>query len=146
MGVIIDTSIWVDVERGRLAPVDVAACTGNEPVYAAPPILAELEYGVARAGTPSERQRRASAVARIRRKPCLIIDSETGVTFGRMAAELDSAGTPATHRIQDLWIAALAVQHNLKVLTRNTCDFDGIPGVQVIALPPQGPSVRERGA
>ena len=135
MGVIIDTSIWVEVERGRLAPADVAALTGEEPVYVAPPIIAELEYGVHRARTAAQRNRRASAVARIRKKPCLIIDVETGTTLGRLAADLDTGGRPATHRVQDLWLAALAVQHNLKVLTQNERDFRGIPGVELLVLP-----------
>lgn len=135
MGVIIDTSVWIDVERGRLAPGDVAAITGDEPVYLAPPVLAELEYGVRRAATPAQRQKRASALARIRRKPCLIVDGETGLTFGRLAADLDSAGTPHSYRIQDIWLAALAVQHGLKVLTGNPRDFEGIPGVEILAIP-----------
>lgn len=135
MGVIIDTSIWIDVERGRLAPADVAAVTGDEPVYMAPPVLAELQYGVQRAGTPAQRQKRASAFARLRRKPCLIVDGETGETFGRLAADLDAAGKPHTYRVQDLWLAALAVQHGLKILTRNRKDFEGIPGVHVVAMP-----------
>lgn len=135
MGVIIDTSIWIDVERGRLAPADVAAITKDEPVYLAPPVLAELEYGVQRARMPDQRHKRAAAVARIRKKPCLVTDAETGLTFGRLAAELDTAGHPSTHRIQDLWLAALAVQHNLKVLTQNPKDFQGIPGVAVLSIP-----------
>jgi predicted nucleic acid-binding protein len=135
MGVIIDTSVWIDVERGRLAPADVAAITGVEPVYLAPPVLAELEYGVHRARTPDQRQKRAAAVARIRKKPCLVIDAETGITFGRLAADLDTAGRPSTHRIQDLWLAALSVQHNLKVLTQNPKDFQGIPGLTVVPIP-----------
>lgn len=137
MGVIVDSSIWVDVERGRLAPGDVAAVTAEEPVYVAPPIIAELEYGVERATTPAQRNRRASAVARIARKPCLTIDGETGKTFGRLAADLDSSGRPHSHRVQDLWIAALAIQHNLKVLTQNRKDFEGIPGLTVIVMPGQ---------
>jgi len=134
MGVIIDTSVWVDVERGRLAPADVAAITGEEPAYLAPPVIAELEYGVQRAQTSDQRHKRAAAVARIRKKPCLVIDAETGVTFGRLAADLDSAGRPSTHRIQDLWLAALAVQHNLKVLTQNAKDFQDIPGLKVLII------------
>jgi len=134
LGVIIDTSIWIEVERGRLAPADVAALTGSEPVYLAPPVLAELEYGVQRARTADQRQRRAAAVARIRKKPCLAIDADTGLTFGRLAADLDTAGRPSTHRVQDLWLAALAVQHNLKVLTQNQKDFLGIPGLTVLSI------------
>lgn len=134
MGVIIDTSIWVDIERGRIAPADVAAVTGDDPVYLAPPIVAELEYGVWRAATPAQRNRRLAALARIKKKPCLIIDHETGATFGRLAADLDNAGRPHQFKVQDLWIAALAIQHNLKVLTHNTKDFAGIPGVGLLAL------------
>jgi predicted nucleic acid-binding protein len=138
MGVIIDTSVWIDVERGRLAPADVAALTGMEPVYLAPPVLAELEYGVHRARTPDQRHKRAAAVARIRKKPCLVIDAETGITFGRLAADLDTAGRPSTHRIQDLWLAALSVQHNLKVLAQNPKDFESIPGLTVLAIASDG--------
>lgn len=134
MGVIIDTSIWVDVERGRLAPADVAALTGDQPVYLAPPVLAELEYGIHRAKTLAQRHRRAAAVARIRRKPCLVIDADTGTTFGRLAADLDAKGRPSAHKVQDLWLAALAVQHNLALLTANTKDFAGIPGLSVLTL------------
>jgi len=140
MGVIIDTSIWIDVERGRLAPADVAAITGSEPVYLAPPVLAELEYGVHRARTPDQRQKRAAAVARIRKKPCLVMDAETGLTFGRLAADLDAVGRPSTHRVQDLWLAALAVQHNLKVLTQNQKDFLGIPGLTVLLISRAAPT------
>lgn len=135
MGVIVDTSVWVDVERGRLAPADVASVTGDEPVYAAPAVIAELEYGVHRARTAAQRNKRASAVARIKRKPCLVVDRETGVVFGRLAADLDARGKPSTYRVEDLWIAALAIQHNLKVLTRSKDDFEGIPGLEVLTIP-----------
>ena len=135
MGVILDTSIWVDVERGRLAPADVAAVTGEEAVYLAPPVIAELEYGVQRAATAAQRNRRAAAMARIRRKPCLIMDRETGALFGRLAAELDSAGRPHGYRVQDLWLAALALQHNLGLLTQNRKDFAGLSGLRVLVMP-----------
>ncbi len=134
MGVILDTSIWVDIERGRLAPRDVAALTGDEPVYVVPPVLAELEYGVHRAQTDDQRARRASALDRIRRKPCIVIDKDSASTFGRLSALLDNRGTPSTHRTQDIWIAAIAVQHNLKVLTRNRKDFENIPGLGVLVI------------
>lgn len=135
MGVIVDSSIWVDIERGRLAPADVAAVIGSEPVYATPPVIAELEYGVQRARTPAERNRRASALDRIKRKPCLVVDRDTGAVFGRLAADLDAAGRPHTYKVQDVWIASLAIQHNLGVLTRNEKDFSGIPGLRVITMP-----------
>jgi predicted nucleic acid-binding protein len=134
MGVILDTSIWIEVERGRLAPADVAAVTRDEPVYLAPPVLAEMEYGVQRTADPAQRHKRAAALARIRRKPCLVMDAETGVVFGRLAAELDASGRPAAGRVHDLWIASLAIQHNLAVLTLNTRDFSDIQGLKILAI------------
>ena len=72
---------------------------------------------------------------RIRRKPCLIIDRETGEFFGRLAADVDSRGRPSAHRINDLWLAALAIQHGMKLVTQNERDFADLPGVDLVALP-----------
>ena len=80
MGMILDTCIWVNVERDRLSPADVADRTGSEPVYLAPPVIAELEYGVHRAPDPAQKNRRAAALARIKRKPCLLMDKDTADT------------------------------------------------------------------
>jgi predicted nucleic acid-binding protein len=52
----------------------------------------------------------------------------------RVAADLDSAGTPAKHRLQDLWIAALALELGMKVLTRDEKDFDDVPGLDLISI------------
>ena len=134
MGVILDTSIWVDVERGRLAPAEVASVAGKEPIYLAPPVIAELQYGVERAPNADSRQRRAAALVRIRTNPCLIIDRETGEVFGRLAAELDSRGRPATHRVNDLWLASLAIQHGMRLITLNGKDFVDVPGLDLIVL------------
>ncbi len=134
MGVIVDTSVWIDVERKVLTHVEVAERIDNDHVYLAPQVVAELQYGVERAATPAQRERRHSALAKIRRKPCLIVDRDTGECFGRISAQLDQAGTPATHRIHDLWIAALAIQHGYRVSTRNANDFRDIPGLDFIVI------------
>ena len=102
MGVILDTSIWVDIERGRLAPGDVAAVTRAEPVFLTPVTIAELKYGVLRSRTPADRISRAAALARILNKPCLVMDRTTADLFGEIAAGLDSAGRAARYRVQDL--------------------------------------------
>lgn len=134
MGVIVDTSIWVNVERKVISHIDVSEVVNNDDVYLAPPIIAELEYGVSRAKTLAQKNKRLSAIAKIKKKPCLIIDKYTGELFGKLAAELDSMGKPAKYRVQDLWIAALAIQHNYKVLTQNEKDFIDIPGLDVVVL------------
>jgi predicted nucleic acid-binding protein len=134
MGVIVDTSVWIDVERRALTHVEVAERVENDAVFLAPQVVAELQYGVERASTPEQRNRRSSALAKIRRKPCLIVDRTTGEIFGQIAAQLDRTGTPATHRTHDLWIAALAIQHGYRILTRNAKDFQDIPGLDVVVM------------
>ena len=134
MGVIVDTSIWVSVERGHITPDQVADVTGNDAVYLVPPVVAELEYGVMRAQTEAQRNRRLAAVAKIKRKPSLMIDNETGEIFGRLAEYLDREGRPARHRVQDLWISALAIQYGYRVLTQNQKDFVDVPGVDVLPM------------
>jgi len=134
VGVIVDTSIWVGVERGRITPDRVAEVTGEDAVYLTPPVIAELEYGVQRAQTEAQQNRRLAAIAKIKRKPSLMIDSETGAVFGRLAEYLDRQGRPSRHRVQDLWICALAIQNGYRVLTQNVKDFTDVPGVDVLSL------------
>lgn len=54
--------------------------------------------------------------------------------FGSIAATLDGAGRPSTHRVQDLWIAALAIQYGFRVLTENEHDCVDVPGLAVVVF------------
>ncbi len=132
MGFLIDTCIWVDVERGALAPADVAAVTKDEPVYLSPVTIAELKFGAENAGTADIRQKRLAALARLKRKPVLLINEVTGEIFGDVAAHVSRKGSRHQYRVQDLWIAAQAIQHGLALLTHNRKDFDDIPGLQLV--------------
>ena len=59
MGFLIDTCIWIEVERGAVAPADVAQFTGDEPVFLSPVTLAELTFGVEMSKDPTIRLKRA---------------------------------------------------------------------------------------
>ncbi|MCU0579844.1 MAG: type II toxin-antitoxin system VapC family toxin [Desulfobacterota bacterium] len=135
MGFLIDTCIWVDVERGAVAPFDVGRFTGQEPVFLSPVTLAELTFGVEMGKDPAIRLKRAAALERLRRKPILVIDEFTGEIFGKMAAQLKITGRDHHYRIQDLWLASQAVQHGLKLLTRNEKDFIDLPGLDWVVFP-----------
>lgn len=134
MGVLIDTCIWVDVERGALAPGDVAALTGAEPVYLSPVTLAELRFGVEACADPGLKQRRAAALRRLQRKPILAIDAATGETFGSLAAQLRAARKGHRYRVQDLWLASQAIQHGLRLMTRNVRNFEDLPGLDLLPI------------
>jgi|WetSurMetagenome_2_1015567.scaffolds.fasta_scaffold135084_3 predicted nucleic acid-binding protein len=132
MGVIVDTCIWIDVERGTISPADVARYTKEEPVFISPVSIAELSYGSEIAATEAIRQKRLAALHRMKKKPSLNIDEETGEIFGSLAAHLKKAGRTADYRIQDVWIGSQAIQHGYRLLTRNRGDFQDIPGLDLI--------------
>jgi predicted nucleic acid-binding protein len=139
MGMIVDTCIWIDVERGTVSPADVARYTGEEPVFISPVSIAELAYGTENAPTQPLRQKRLAALNRLKKKPTLVIDEETGAIFGSLAAQLRKSGGNADFRVQDVWIASQAIQHGHRLLSRNPGDFKDIPGVDLVlfgAKPP----------
>ncbi|MGH9483479.1 MAG: PIN domain-containing protein [Terriglobales bacterium] len=133
MAFLLDTCVWIDVERGALAPADVAALTHSEDVYLSPVTLGELRFG-AEIATPELRQRRLAALARIETKPLLCIDRSTGMIFGALSAAVYAARRQQhpRARVQDLWLASQAVQHACKLLTRNRRDFADLPGLDLV--------------
>jgi predicted nucleic acid-binding protein len=132
VGFLIDTCVWIDVERGVLAPGDVTALTGDEPVFLSPITIAELRFGVEVAPDGAIRQRRLAALRRLLRRPLLPIDGGTGEIFGGLAAQIGAAGRQHRYRVQDLWLASQAVQHAFRLLTRNRRDFEDIPGLDLV--------------
>ena len=132
MGFLVDTCVWIDVERGALAPADVAVLTVSEPVFISPVTLAELRFGADVARDPGVRQRRLTALRRLARKPLLSIDGSTGDIFGSLAAQISAAGRQHRYRVQDLWLASQALQHDCRLLTRNSRDFEDIPGLDLV--------------
>lgn len=132
MGFLIDTCIWIDVERGKLAPADVAVVTADEPIYISPVTLAELKFGAEMAKTSDLRQKRLAALARLKKKPVLWIDEVTGEIFGDLAAQIKKNGRQHIHRVQDLWLASQAIQHGFRFLTHNRKDFEDIPGLNLV--------------
>lgn len=140
MGFLIDTCIWIDVERGRISPADVASITGDQPVFLSPVTMAELKYGAEMAPDLDIRQKRLAALRRLSRKPLLRIDEHTGEIFGDLAAQVRRAGRTVRYRVQDLWLASQAIQHGCAFLTHNSNDFKDIPGLDLIIWPGTSPA------
>lgn len=134
-GYLIDTGIWVEVERGRLSSADLTSIIGKAAVYASPVSIAELAQAAEAPPEEHIRQRRRATVQRLREKVILPMDGDTGEIFGKLAFDLMKKGRGSpTHRVQDLWLAAQALQHKLRLLTYNRKDFDDVPGLDVQVL------------
>lgn len=134
MGWLIDTSLWIAVERGALAAADIQAITRQEPIYLSPVNLAEIRFGLELLKAGPLKQRATAMLRRLRRKPQLRITVETGETFGVLAAKLRKSGKDPHVRVNDLWLAAQAVQRDFRLLTSNAKDFGDVPGLQMVVL------------
>src|SRR5208283_3245428 len=104
MAFLMDTCVWIDVERGLLSPADVEVLTRGEPIFMSPVTLAELRFGAEIAPDPGIRQKRLAALRRLELKPLLQIDGTTGSIFGSLAAQIKAAGRQHRYRVQDLWL------------------------------------------
>ncbi|HEX6389060.1 MAG TPA: type II toxin-antitoxin system VapC family toxin [Solirubrobacteraceae bacterium] len=98
--------------------------------------LAELSVGPL--VTRDERER-AARQAQLQQAEAdfnpLPFDAAAARAFGRVAASLRSAGRKASARSYDAMIAATALANELPVYTANPADFDGIDGLEVVAVP-----------
>lgn len=134
MGFLIDTNLWIAIERGALSPADIHAITKQEPVYLSPVNVAEIRFGIELINDPAHKQRALHAYRKMSRKPHLRITRDTGDTFGVIAAQLAQAGRGADFRVQDDWLPAQAIQRDFTILTANRVDFEDIPGLKFIEV------------
>lgn len=126
---ILDTSVMV-----------VLARTPGERLPRVPLIttiaLAELSVGPLVAKSEEARNRRQGnlQVAEASFEP-LPFDVDAARAFGRVSASLRRAGRKAHSRTYDAMIAAIALAKGLPLYTCNPADFEGIEGLEVVAVP-----------
>lgn len=134
MGFLIDTNLWIAIERGKLSAADIHAITRQSPVYLSPVNIAEIRFGLELMTDAKSKQRAAGTLRRMRRKPVLPITAGTAEVFAVLAAKLNKSGSGAGFRIQDLWLAAQAVQRDFTILTANAKDFQDVPDLKFIVV------------
>lgn len=126
---VLDTSTLILL--GRIT--DVAA-SPEEPLITAVN-LAELSAGPLVATSDAERAaRQAHLQAAESDFEPLAFDVGAARAFGSVAASLRRGGRKPTARSYDAMIAAIAVAHELPVHTCKPHDFEGIDGLEVIAV------------
>ena len=124
--VLLDTNVVVAYFRGDQALHPHFA--GAVPLQLPWVVLGELYYGAQRA------QRRQEQLAYIRDlltyAVVLFPDHDTTATYGQVKGELAQLGKPIPDN--DLWIAAMARQHDLPLATRDG-HFAQVPRLKTLA-------------
>ncbi|MDP9348093.1 MAG: type II toxin-antitoxin system VapC family toxin [Gemmatimonadota bacterium] len=130
MGVLIDASILIEHERGRVDLRKRLAGREDEEFFLSVVTASELLHGVHRARDAGIRAKRSAFVeAALERLPLLPIDLATARTHAQLWAALASTGTPIGPH--DLWLAASCVAHGLVMVTANLREFNRVPGLLV---------------
>ena len=143
MGTLLDTTVFIDLERAvRTLPANSAMTEvsarleaqlgADEDVAMAAITASELLHGVHRA-TPQHRPRRAAFVeAVLTAFPPVPFDMLTARAHARIWAELAATGNDVG--AHDRIVAATAITAGWRVGTANTRHFDRIAGLDVIPV------------
>jgi predicted nucleic acid-binding protein len=131
---IFDTSIWVGVATGQIQSQAVLNVAGDEPVYISAISLGELSFGVESCPDPATRMLRNRFLRSLQERPVLDVTSMTANAFGMLAAVMKQSGKSPRTRVNDLWIAAQALENDHSLLTTNARDFAGLPGLRMVTV------------
>ena len=130
MGVLIDASILIHAERGRIDLDEKIRGREQEPFYLSVITASEILHGVHRAQNPDIRARRSAFVESVLSQfPLLDIDLATARLHAQIWATLAEQGRLIGPH--DLWLAATCLTHGLTISTANVREFERVPGLMV---------------
>lgn len=133
MGLLIDTSVFVAIERKGGSPVAIETIPGDEGVFLAAVTASELLHGVHRADSIQRRGRRERFVEDVLAAiPILAFDLEVAREHARIWADLARAGQQIG--AHDLQIAATAIAHGHGILTSNRREFGRVESLRVVTF------------
>lgn len=122
---LIDTNVWSELARPRPEPKVIAFLAANRAHCTLSTIvLAEMEYGIAKARDATHRSRLIAFRNRIETlfiDRIIMPDEPTAVVWGRLKAELERAGNKIAD--MDLLIASQAIAAGVPIVTRNISDM-----------------------
>jgi tRNA(fMet)-specific endonuclease VapC len=124
--VLLDTTIVVDHLRGR-SPSLIERFKQAATLYLPVIALGELLYGAYKSALPARSLGQIEDFGRL----CAVlgIDARTADYYGQINSDLGRLGKLIPQN--DIWIAAIALQHNLPLATRDQ-HFSGVPGLSVL--------------
>jgi tRNA(fMet)-specific endonuclease VapC len=130
MGILIDSSILIEHERGGLDLGRMLGRFTEGEGFLSAITASELLHGVHRAQDPARQARRmASVEALLAAFPILSVDMAVARAHAYLWAHLKSAGTLIGPH--DMWIGATCLAHGHAIVTSNVREFSRIPGLEV---------------
>ncbi|MEK7403727.1 MAG: type II toxin-antitoxin system VapC family toxin [Acidobacteriota bacterium] len=124
MRVLLDTTRLTDALRGEVAVVKIIEQASE--VWLPFVALAEIKAGFMAGSRAAQNEGLLQAFLRLPGVGVMFADRETTDVYARLFVQLRRAGTPIP--TNDLWIASLALQHQLMLLSRDE-QFDKLPQV-----------------
>jgi tRNA(fMet)-specific endonuclease VapC len=130
VAVLIDASILIEAERGRLRLEPHVARHHDEESFLSAITASELLHGVHRVTQPDVRAKRSAFVeAVLERFPVLPVDLAAARAHAQLWSQLRQAGDMIGPH--DLWLSATCVAHGLTMVTANVREFRRVPGLAV---------------
>ena len=116
---LLDTNVVIGLLENQ--PTASSRFQSSVESYVGTVVLGELYYGAFRS---TRRQRNLTRISAFLAEVAVITsNTETALEYGRVKSELAGAGRPIPDN--DIWIAALARQHDLTLVTRDA-HFDAV--------------------
>lgn len=122
MRVALDTNTYRALMMGEARTVHIVRAARE--LWLPVPVLAELRVGFRKGTRGKANEASLQKVLDSPRVGILVCDDDTTHFYAQLKLELSAAGTPIP--INDVWIAALVIQHGLALHTLDS-DFDRIP-------------------
>ena len=129
--ILLDTSAYIEARRGNphfQREIRSAASRAIEPVA-----LGEIQAGLVRSRAPLEEEQWLTRFLNTESVTFLKLDRFTSDRYATLKNYLDRIGRPISPN--DLWIAAVAWQHGLQLLTADR-HFLELPQILTICHPP----------
>ena len=120
---LLDTNIVIRMLVGDIA-IQEKMQNGNN-LFLTSPVVGELYYGAQKSGKVTENLHRINIF--VEEHIFLPCDLETAQWYGIIKNQLGRKGRPIPNN--DIWIAALAMQHDLILVTRDA-HFDEVESLQ----------------
>jgi predicted nucleic acid-binding protein len=131
VGTLIDTSVIIAIERGRLDVDLVQVEDDDEPIAISAVTASELLHGVHRLSTAVARTRAERFVEHLLDAiPVIAFDLDVARVHARLDAELSAGGVSVGDA--DLMIAATAVWLDYRVAARDLRSFPKIEGLEIV--------------